>query len=258
MAIVKEYTFDRVVRIVITVLVIAGLIWLIHALKNVLLPFFVACLIAYLCEPFVQSNRRMLHLRGRVLATFVTLFETAFIICAVFYFIGPMVTREMHNMGEILRNYAGSELRSTIVPQSVHDFLRNSLDFEALSKTLSQQEWMSMIENLLHTSWNLISGGFAILIGIFNWCIVLLYVIFIMIDYERLSKGFKAMVPPAYRQIVFGIGHDVKTSMNHYFRGQALIALIVGVLFAIGFSIIGMPACLSGCLTWCLICSWCR
>ena len=39
MAIVKEYTFDRVVRIVITVLVIAGLIWLIHALKNVLLPF---------------------------------------------------------------------------------------------------------------------------------------------------------------------------------------------------------------------------
>ncbi len=241
MAIVKEYTFDRVVRIVITVLVIAGLIWLIHALKNVLLPFFVACLIAYLCEPFVQSNRRMLHLRGRVLATFVTLFETAFIICAVFYFIGPMVTREMHNMGEILRNYAGSELRSTIVPQSVHDFLRNSLDFEALSKTLSQQEWMSMIENLLHTSWNLISDGFAILIGIFNWCIVLLYVIFIMIDYERLSKGFKAMVPPAYRQIVFGIGHDVKTSMNHYFRGQALIALIVGVLFAIGFSIIGMP-----------------
>lgn len=241
MSLVKEYTFDRVVRIVITVAVVAGLVWIIHALKNVLLPFFVACLIAYLCEPAVQSNRRMLHLRGRVLATFVTLFETAFIICALLYFVGPMVSRELHNMAEILRNYATSELHGNIVPQPVHEFLRHSLDFDSLSRTLSQQEWMSMIENLLRTSWDLISGGFSILLGIFNWCIVLLYVIFIMIDYERLSNGFKAMVPPTYRHIVFGIGHDVKKSMNHYFRGQALIALIVGVLFAVGFSIIGMP-----------------
>jgi predicted PurR-regulated permease PerM len=29
--------------------------------------------------------------------------------------------------------------------------------------------------------------------------------------------------------------------MNHYFRGQALIALIVGILFVIGFTIIGLP-----------------
>ncbi len=29
--------------------------------------------------------------------------------------------------------------------------------------------------------------------------------------------------------------------MNHYFRGQALVAFIVGILFCIGFSIIGLP-----------------
>lgn len=29
--------------------------------------------------------------------------------------------------------------------------------------------------------------------------------------------------------------------MNAYFRGQGLVALIVGILFAIGFCIIGMP-----------------
>ena len=35
---------------------------LINALKGVLLPFCVACLIAYIFEPFVQFNRRLLHL----------------------------------------------------------------------------------------------------------------------------------------------------------------------------------------------------
>ncbi|MDE5744097.1 MAG: AI-2E family transporter, partial [Paramuribaculum sp.] len=33
----------------------------------------------------------------------------------------------------------------------------------------------------------------------------------------------------------------IKESMNHYFRGQALVAFIVGILFSIGFLIIGLP-----------------
>lgn len=241
MAEIKEYTFDRVVRIVITLLIIAGAVWLIHTLKNVLLPFFLACLIAYLFEPFVQYNRRILRLRGRVAAIFVTLFEASFLLGVALYFIGPMIADELHQMGDILKTYAATELHGSIIPREIHDFIRHSLDFESLSQTLSQQQWMSMLENALQTTWDVISGGFSILIGVFNWCIVLLYVIFIMIDYERMAAGFRNMVPPAYRHIVFSIGHDVKTSMNHYFRGQTKIAMIVGVLFAIGFSIIGMP-----------------
>ena len=49
------------------------------------------------------------------------------------------------------------------------------------------------------------------------------------------------MIPPRYRRIVFSIGHDVKTSMNLYFRGQSMVAFLVGVLFSIGFLIIGLP-----------------
>ena len=37
------------------------------------------------------------------------------------------------------------------------------------------------------------------------------------------------------------IVQDVKTGMNSYFRGQALIALCVGILFSIGFLIIDFP-----------------
>jgi predicted PurR-regulated permease PerM len=34
---------------------------------------------------------------------------------------------------------------------------------------------------------------------------------------------------------------DLDRNMNAYFRGQALVASIVGILFAIGFQIIGLP-----------------
>lgn len=237
----REYTFDRVVRIIITVLLIGVSLWLINILKDVLLPFLVACLMAYLAEPFVQRNRNMLHLKGRVVAVFVTLFEGLFIFGILIYFVAPMIMEEMHQMADILRRYTSSELHGSIIPRQVHDFLRQSLDFESISQSLTQQEWASIIEKSLKTTWSLISGGFSILLGVFNWFIVLLYVVFIMLDYEKLNRGFKAMVPPSCRVQVYTIGEDVKNSMNHYFRGQATIALIVGVLFSIGFLIIGMP-----------------
>lgn len=241
MSVRKEYTFDRVVRILFTVAVLAGALWLVNVLKDVLLPFLVACLIAYLFEPFVQRTRRMLHLKGRVIAVFVTLFEGLFLFGIALYFIAPMIFDEMHQMSGILSRYAKSELSESIVPVEVHDFLRKSLDFESISQTLTKQEWVSIVESSLKTTWNLISGGFSILLGIFNWFIVLLYVVFIMLDYEKLNKGFKQMVPLSWRPQVYAVGVDVKVSMNHYFRGQATIALIVGILFAIGFSIIDMP-----------------
>jgi predicted PurR-regulated permease PerM len=62
-----------------------------------------------------------------------------------------------------------------------------------------------------------------------------------MLDYERLLQGFKGMVPPKYREVTFKIANDIKVSMNHYFRGQALVAFCVGVLFSIGFLIIKFP-----------------
>ena len=82
------------------------------------------------------------------------------------------------------------------------------------------------------------------IIGLLSWFIVFLYVIFIMLDYERLAKTLRHMVPPSCRSTVFRISGDVQKSMNHYFRGQALVAFSVGVLFSIGFMIIGMPLAL--------------
>ncbi len=81
--------------------------------------FFVACLIAYMFEPFVQFNRRLLHLRGRVMAIFVTLFESMFFLSVLGWFLVPMLTEEMHSMARILRNYASSEIHISFLLKQV-------------------------------------------------------------------------------------------------------------------------------------------
>lgn len=237
----RPYTFDRVVRILFSLALLAAAIYLINYLKAVLLPFGVACLIAYILEPFVQFNRKLLHLRGRLVAVFVTLFEALFLFGVLTAIAVPYIISEFKEMGQLLQNYASSELHIPYLPQEIHLFIRRNIDLEGLSRMISKDEWMTLIEGTLKTAWGLITNSISFLLGLLNWVMVILYVIFLMIDYDRLERGLHWVVPPKYRGSVFHVARDVKRSMNHYFRGQALIALIVGVLFSIGFSIVGVP-----------------
>lgn len=233
----RPFTFDRVVRMLIAVIIAAAVFWLIDTLRSVLLPFLVAWLIAYMLEPFVQYNRRLLRVRNRWLPIAMTLFECALIICAAAMFIVPSVVDEMHQVADAIRAYTHNGVSISFIPDSLHRFIRESIDLESIARELAHRD----IRSLVDTLGSFIAGGYDFIMGIFNWFIVLLYVVFIMADYERLIAGFRRMVPPKYRETTFRIFNDVKESMNHYFRGQALVALCVGILFCIGFSIIGLP-----------------
>lgn len=241
MIIRQRYDLDRTVRLIINCVIFIGVIWLINILRDVLLPFCVGCLLAYLFEPFVQFNRRLLHLKGRVLATFVTLSEMTLLFLLACFLIIPMIISEASQMANMLKTYASTEFSIPFVPESVHGFLRRHVDFNLMASKLTREEWSRMIEEGLSASWSVITSSISLILSLLSWVIVFLYVIFIMIDYEKISRGFRRMVMPKYRHIVFKIGHDVKVSMNRYFRGQALVAFIVGILFSIGFLIIGLP-----------------
>lgn len=233
----RPYTFDRVVRILITVATITAAVWLVDILRSVLLPFLVAWLIAYLLEPFVQYNRRLLRIRGRWPAILMTLFECLLILAAVAIFIVPSVINEIHRVAVIFNRYIESASASALMPGWLTDYISERIDFASIAGSLTRQD----IESLFNAAGSVLSSGYDIVMAVVDWFLVLLYVVFIMADYERLLSGFRRVVPPKYRRTVFSVGHDVKTSMNHYFRGQALVALCVGILFCIGFLIIGMP-----------------
>ncbi len=233
----KPYTFDRVVRLVITLACFAFAIWILNLLKDVLLPFCVACLIAYLFEPFVQFNRSLLRLKGRIIAIFVTLFEALMAVALLGYFFIPSIIEEMHQMARMLSEYANNDVTIKYLPPELHDIIKKNIDFNDMAATLMQQD----MEGIINKAMTVIHGGVHVILAIVAWLIVFLYVIFIMLDYDRLMRGFKLMVPPRARPVAYKIGRDIKDSMNHYFRGQALIACVVAVIYCVGFLMCGLP-----------------
>lgn len=237
----SPYTFDRVVRIIFSVIGILIAVYLLDVLKGVLLPFLVACMIAYMLEPMVKWNMKLLHLKSRFIPVMLTLLETcAFFVMLCWFFI-PYIINECSHMADIVKAYASEQINIPFISDNIHQYIRKNIDFEQMLKLFSQEEWHAIIKQTVASSWNFLTSGIAFIAGIVSWLIVILYVLFIMLDYERLMLSFRQLVPHTHRRRIFKITADIKNSMNRYFRGQFIIAMTVGVLFSIGFLIIGLP-----------------
>lgn len=233
----RPYTFDRVVRMIIGCLLVVGAVWLINTLKNVLLPFCLACLIAYILEPLVEYTRRLLRLRGRAIAIFVTIFEVTLILSILGYFFVPMVIDEFDQLMDMMKRNVGQTPAVPFIPRSLHEFVMRYINYDSLSQLLAEGH----IQSIVDRGSSLIAQTLDFLLHTLEWLLTFIYVIFVLLDYKKLMKGFRMLVPPKYRPVAYKIGDDIKFSMNRYFRGQALIALCAAVLYCIGFSIVGIP-----------------
>ncbi len=237
----RKYDFDRVVRIIITLVSIATAIYVINYLSPVLLPFLVGCILAYVINPLVGMVQRVPLLRNRGLAVVVTMLLVAGVITLAFWLLIPYLITEFTEMGKMLAAYAKSSFSVPYIPAVVHDYIKTHIDLTQWETLLSKEEWFNIANNVFSGTWSFLGGTLSVVVSLFSWIIVLLYMFFVLLDYDKISRGFKAAVPRRYRRMTFRILSDVQDTMSRYFRGQALVSLFVGIIFAIEFYIIGLP-----------------
>lgn len=237
----KPYTFDRVVRIFIGLSVFFLLFLLLKRLSGVLLPFMVAWLMAYLLQPIVSFFQYKLKFKNRALSIFSTFLLVAGIITGLVILLIPMISNEIQRMVELIRLYVQGVDIDSFFPPSWQFEIRNYLSQLDIQTVLQNENIMELIKKIAPQLWNIINGSLSLLFGFTVIIIVFLYLIFILIDYEKVTKGMFDIIPSKYKVIATEIVRDIEVGMNRYFRGQSLVALIVGILFSIGFSIIGLP-----------------
>ena len=237
----QPYPFDRVIRILFGAVFVVGLFYLIYILRGALLPFLVAWIVAYMLNPLVVYNKRVFKLKGRVIAIALAFLEVLVTLALLTVLVLPSIIDEIGVMRRLLSDYVYHSSNIPFVPQAVHDFIKQNVDFTQLSTLLSREQWLSVIEESFSGAWGFITGSVGEIINIVSWLIVLLYIVFILLDYDKILVGFQRMIPQRYRPTVVSIVSDVEVSMNRYFRGQALVAGLVGILFCIGFLIVGLP-----------------
>ena len=237
----KKYDFDRVVRMVLTLISVAVGVWLVNYLSPVLMPFVVGFILAYLIEPLVEWLQRKVRIRNRGLAVILALLIVIALITGLCWLLIPYLIDEFSVMSKQLAAYAKSSLRIPYIPAEVNDFFQRYIDVDKLNEIFSKQQWMDIINKAASGAWSVVGGTMSVIFSILSWFIVLLYMFFILLDYNKLSRAFKAAIPGKYRRMALRIFGDVADTMSRYFRGQAAVSFFVGVIFAIEFYIIGLP-----------------
>ncbi len=235
------YTFDRVVRLLIGLGILILLFLTIQRLSNVLLPFFIAWLLAYLLEPLVQFFQFRLKFKNRILSIACTLFVFFGTIIGVIWFLTPIITNEILKLSELVIFYSQELNVNNYLPIAWQNEIQRYLSHLNLQTILHDDNLMSGVKNLTPHLWNFINSSLNFIIGLAVVFVIFLYLVFLLLDFETFNTNWLHIVPSKYRTILSEITFDMKTGMNRYFRGQALISLIVGILFAIGFSIIQLP-----------------
>ena len=237
----KTITFDRFVRILGAVILLIGAYLLMYQLRGVLTPFLVAWLVAYLLHPIVCFFQYKCRLKSRLLSIVVTLLLLVGIIVGGLMLIIPPITDEIMHLKDIIVSYITTDANVISMAGEVESFIRHNIDVNELVKALTISDVSQFLGEQMPRFLSFLGNGISAIIGIIGSVIAVIYLFFILLDYEIMVNGFFKLVPKNKRELVHGVLKDLEDGMNGYFRGQTIIAMCVGVLFAIGFLIIDFP-----------------
>ncbi len=234
-------------------------------LQPLLLPVAVAAVIAYLLEPVVSwlARRKM----PRLLA--VVIVFGAFVLGGVLLFVGvvPSIYTESVKFSSDLPGYlergwvaidgflennlqklpqlGGTPPQEESTTDSVkgrlqryqdNPYVQQSLQYlKDQLPTLSQRIW-----TLVQTSLTGVFGAFGFLLGLL---IVPIYLFFFLKESPRIAQTWSNYLPlrrSEFKDEVVTVLTEINGYLINFFRGQLVVALINGMLLAIGLSILGL------------------
>ena len=210
-------------------------------LYGVLLPFFVSFLLAYVLDPIVVFIQTKCRVRNRALAVVITL------VLAVGIVVGAIAALRKPVMDQVNTAWVG--FQNYIATFDINQYMSAETQ-EKLLQWQEEWDWKSLLANpelttsikeLLPKIGNWITGGLSWMSELVVVFIGFMYLIFLMIDFPNIRANYSKFIPRKIRPRVVTLMGDIDRNMNAYFRGQAMVATCVGVLFAIGFTITGMP-----------------
>ncbi len=237
----KKITFDSFIRNIMWVVVAVGLILLLNYLSGVLLPFFLAWLIAYLLFPLVKFFQYRCRLKFRIVGILCAFLVVGGALTGLFLLMIPPMIEEGARVKDLLIAYVSHDEFMSNIPSMIDQFVHDHFTSDDVKAIVTQEGFIDNVKQAIPKVWNMISQSFSILSSMLTLTMVLLYTLFILLDYEQFSNGWVLMLPERLRPIATQVVGDVEQGMNKYFRGQGMVAFCVGVLFSIGFLIIDFP-----------------
>ena len=235
----KEITFDKFIRWTGIVLIIGAVLFATNYLSSVLLPFFIAWFFAYLLYPVVKFIENKLHVKVRALSIIIAILLAIGVIGGVIWMIIPPMIDQFDKLGDVLTKWLHQTTHTNNLTALIKDWIQENQG--QIEKFMKSKDFSDAIKSAMPKVFSVVGQTANIILSIIASMITLLYMFFILLDYETLTANWIRIFPKKSRPFWHELMKDVEREMNNYIRGQGMVALCMGIMFCIGFTIIGFP-----------------
>ena len=235
----KEITFDKFIRWAGIVTLVIAVLYITNYLSEVLLPFFIAWFFAYLLYPVVKFIENKLHVKVRALSILLAMGAAIAIVGGVIWLIIPPMIDQFDKLGEVLTRWVHQTTHTNNLTMLIKEWIQDNQT--TIERILKSKDFTDALKTTMPKVFSVVSQTATVLMSIVASMITLLYMFFILLDYETLTANWVRIFPKKNRPFWTALMKDVERELNNYIRGQGMVSLCMGIMFCIGFTIIGFP-----------------
>jgi len=220
-------------------LVVVACGWLIARLGTVLVPFVLAALLGWLGEPLVARIER--RVRSRALAVSVVFAVMLVLVLLILLILVPMIERQIATLLDALPSWrqwllgtalpwlearSGFAIAPWLDPEQVIEWLRG--------------HWQQAggVASVLFGS--LSRSGAALALWVVNLALIPVLTFYFLRDWDALVARALALIPRDHIDTVSRLAREASDSLGAFLRGQLLVMLAQGTIYAIGMSLAGL------------------
>lgn len=216
--------------------VVAVIFGFIYLSKAILLPFMLGFAIAYFLDPLADKLEARKVPRGLAAALVLLLFFL--LMSGVLFAFWPIIKAQLAavatKLPQTLASF-GPKLDSLMASLSE----RFGITFSSSEGMLSAaaEKGLSALNSSLS---NLVMNGLAVLNLLMLLLISPVVAFYLLRDWDLLVARVNGLLPPSSASDVRQIMTDIDKVLAGFVRGQIMVAFFMGVLYAIGWSLVGL------------------
>lgn len=217
---------------------LAVIFWSIYALQAILMPFFAGALLAYLCNPLV--NKLITWKLKRVTAV-TTVFSLLFLsISAVFILLVPILWRQfiyLESRLPLLLKWVNRKGIPWLEKTFKVDIDR--LDMDLISSWLTSY-WQEAGTAASHVMTKVMQSSLDImsLVGLISLVPVVTF--YLLLDWDKLITSLRELIPRHIEAQVSQLIIECNEVLSAFLRGQLIVMLLLGLIYAVGLQIVGV------------------
>ncbi len=228
----------RAVYVLLTILLVGYGVWVLRA---VFTPLFFAFFIAYMLDPLVDRFEARGLPRGAGIA--ILLGGTLLVLSVGLLLVMPGIVHEFVGFAQALPAKLQDWLAR--IEPTLRDLgipVPHTLDEALVSFQVDAREVASSAVSPLSSMLRSIVGGTAsVFSAVAAGLMVPVFAFYLLYDFDRIVAAAGDLVPYRHRATVFPMARDVDDVLGHWVRGQFLVMIALGALYALVFTLAGAP-----------------